>query len=304
MVSLVVDHCLAGLIRLIPHIATIDHTQLLGLGKSVTILLELCETPHSSPLQASDPAVNSVGNGTKNPDQSSSPRLPPTAITQHIHLHYIPKIILACMLVAYPPTIPPRVFAELRTKFRAFYWTEGTINTMLGHSVSAIRLATAKDPKDETGWNRVWPRYAVEALSKQLDDLVARPGGVKALIYNVMGADAIAAQKMRKLTQSHIYSRLGTGSVAHARLATNIQLKTIYHGLPIRPRPSNAGPDSARAPIDKVISQLEEIVNPADPEVTSAEPFLHIATRLLELCRAEVSLRGEQQDTFAVLGSE
>jgi hypothetical protein len=102
------------------------------------------------------------------------------------------------MLVAWPPTLEPKVMASLRIQFLEFYRTEGTTNSMLGHSIAAVRLATGKDPNDETGWNKVWPRYAVTALCKQMDDLVARPGGVKALMYNALGKDAIMARKMRE----------------------------------------------------------------------------------------------------------
>ena len=196
MISLLMDQCLVECSRLIPQIATIDPTQLMDLGKSVSVLLKLCESPHP-PSSQRKPNTDS-GDSDTGTNHNQARQLPPTAITQHIHLHYIPKVILATILVAYPPTIPPPVFAGLRIRFRNLFNTEGTTNAILGHSVAAIRLATAKDPKDESGWNRVWPRYAVEALGRQLDGLVSRPGGVKALIYNVMGADAVMAHKMRK----------------------------------------------------------------------------------------------------------
>jgi hypothetical protein len=114
--------------------------------------------------------------------------LPYTPITQTLLSAHLSPIFLATVLLAYTPSTPPPVHADLRSSF--LETLNGISPTQaLGALGGAMQLVQGGKQGPGNGWKRRWPDYVEATVSGMMSAQVRRPGGVKAVIENVFGEE-------------------------------------------------------------------------------------------------------------------
>jgi hypothetical protein len=148
----------------------------LQLKNTIRTLLSLMNT--------SPPPASSAGPSTR-------PNLPPTVVGQVITIKHLPYIYLSATLLAYAPTFPGPAHQGLRTQLLQS-WQRLAPTVVISAIGTAIRLQNGKGPDMETeGWNRTWPTYVPGRLGWQMSAVVRRPGGIKAIMENIFGENAV-----------------------------------------------------------------------------------------------------------------
>jgi len=135
-------------------------------------------------MNTSPPPASSAGPSTR-------PNLPPTVIGQVLTIKHLPQIYLSATLLAYAPTIPGAVHQDTRTiLLRSRQRLAPTV--VISAIGTAIRLSNSKaDDTGVEGWNRNWPTYVPNRLGWQMSAVVRRPGGIRAIMENIFGENAV-----------------------------------------------------------------------------------------------------------------
>lgn len=126
------------------------------------------------------------------PGPSTRPNLPPTVIAQTLVAKHLPYIYLSATLLAYAPTIERPVYRDMRTDLSRT-WHRLPPSVVISALGSAIRLRQVKPISEGTksGWIRNWPTYVPGRLGWQMAAVVRAPGGIRAIMENIFGENAI-----------------------------------------------------------------------------------------------------------------
>lgn len=176
MVDIVMKHLLDLTSHFVPQLSHVSVVETKPWSNTLTLLHTLASSPVS-------------------PDGRT---LPPTAITQHVQLHFLPHVYLSSFLLAWAPSFPPSAFQATRALVKDRLVGSASKVVMLRTLWRTIGFADGKSGIDSTGWNRSWPRYAKIAASRMVDMVIVSPGGVRALIYGMIGEEAVLAKRPRK----------------------------------------------------------------------------------------------------------
>jgi hypothetical protein len=126
------------------------------------------------------------------PGPSTTPNLPPTVIAQTLVAKHLPCVYLSATLLAYAPTIERPVYRVLRSDLSRT-WHKLPPALVISTLGSAIRLRQVKavSAENKTGWSRKWPTYVPGRLGWQMAAVVRAPGGIRAIMENIFGENAI-----------------------------------------------------------------------------------------------------------------
>lgn len=123
---------------------------------------------------------------------STRSSLPPTVVTQSMSKH-LAYVIISTILLSYTPTIPPEVNGPLRRQ----------LATVLGgfppsRTIQEVSAALAHWQKGSTGpksppvtFSCKWPVYVKDSLAGLMAHEVRRPGGLRGLMLNLFGENAV-----------------------------------------------------------------------------------------------------------------
>ncbi|GMK57294.1 hypothetical protein CspeluHIS016_0401280 [Cutaneotrichosporon spelunceum] len=123
---------------------------------------------------------------TPSPPSGGSTRIPHTSITQSILSSHLPPLMLAAIAVAWTPSSPPNIYANLRSQFLQTLSALSPTQAM-GALSTALKIVSAGKSRPPKGWTRTWPAYVEGTLGTLLSNQVLRVGGVKAVMENVFG---------------------------------------------------------------------------------------------------------------------
>ncbi|KAL7421953.1 hypothetical protein Q5752_003725 [Cryptotrichosporon argae] len=171
------------------------------------------------------------------PSSQPATAIPPTLITQTLTSAHLPPVLLSAFVLGWTPSVAPPTYAALRgTVTRALAALSPTQAVWaLGAALRLVQTGRRREPR---GWMRPWPAYVEPAISALMSAQLARPGGVRALMDNVLGEATAGEQAADTQKLEHIAAVLsrpprGTDAVVHATGMLDNVAHLLEAGTPV-----------------------------------------------------------------------